>query len=109
MPQSALNVSIDTEGISTAGETYLLSCTVTTVQGLVNSPDIVWIGINGTELTGESIRLEMNGNSSTATLELDPLFTSSAGQYTCHAFVNTIVQMSPINASASITVVIQSE
>ena len=80
-------MSVISDGTSTAGETFSLECVVETVEG-VRSEDIsiVWMGPDGSELSGDSIGiggLTTEGTVTSGRLVFSPLHTSDRGQYTC--------------------------
>ena len=87
----APQVTITPSGSSTAGSSYNLTCTVMVVNGLVVVPQVMWfkngtsvIGGNGISLTPGMV----SANTTTLTLQFNPLNTSNGGQYSCIANVS---------------------
>ena len=101
-------VNVTTEGVTTAGETLSLVCTVETEEGV--SPgdiSINWIGPNGTIPTGENIvikNLSTTGNVATGRLEFSPLRTSDSGEYTCVGQISNVGANVSSNDSEKISV-----
>ena len=80
-------VSVMSDGMSTAGETFSLECVVETVEG-VRSEDISieWLGPDGSEPSGDNIEiggLTTEGTVTRGRLVFSPLHTSDRGEYTC--------------------------
>ena len=102
----APEVMITTEGDSTAGQQYTLTCTVTVVENLVVEPGVEWSGGRTPSGVG-SVRRD--GATFTLTLTFNPLRTSDGGQYTCTASVNVSeISISNLNNKTSIDVIVQS-
>ena len=79
----APQVTITQSGSSTAGSPYTLICTVMVVNGLVVFPQVMWLK-NGTSVVGGSVTFGMvTANTTTLTLQFNPLYTSDGGQYSC--------------------------
>ena len=92
-------------GSNTAGESYILECTVS-VTGSTDQPTITWLD-NGTEISSTIARMvsEITGSASSysSTLTFNPLAASHAGTYTCRATLDSAMD------SASRTITVQSE
>ena len=81
-------VTITPSGSSTAGSPYTLTCTVMVVNGLVVVPQVMWLK-NGTGVVGGNVTSGMvSANTTTLTLQFNPLHTSNGGQYSCIANVS---------------------
>ena len=87
----APQVTITPSGSSTAGSPYTLTCTVMVVNGLVVVPQVMWlnngvcvVGGNGSSVTSGMA----SANTTTLTLQFNPLHTSDGGQYFCVANVS---------------------
>ncbi|KAL5486424.1 hypothetical protein EMCRGX_G018896 [Ephydatia muelleri] len=100
----APQVTITSSGSSTAGSPYNLTCTVMVVNGLVVVPQVMWFK-NGTSVTGGNGMI--SANTTTLTLQFNPLRTSDGGQYSCIANVSlpVISFTSLYNTSASSVIV----
>ena len=84
----APQVIITPSGSSTAGSPYTLTCTVMVVNGLVVVPQVMWLK-NGTSVVGGNVTSGMvSANTTTLTLQFNPLHTSNGGQYSCIANVS---------------------
>ena len=84
----APQVTITPSGSSTAGSPYTLTCTVMVVNGLVVVPQVMWLK-NGTNALGGDVTSGMaSANTTTLTLQFNPLHTSDGGQYSCIANVS---------------------
>ena len=87
----APQVTITPSGSSTAGSPYTLTCTVMVVNGLVVVPQVMWLK-NGTSVVGGngiSVTTGMvSANTTTLTLQFNPLRTSNGGKYSCIANVS---------------------
>ena len=88
MPRPAITVSVNSQGSTTAGGSYTLTCIVIEeVVGLTNLPSLQWQNSSGQEIVnGEGITVgEVQQTDTTAILVLtfDPVRTSHGGQYSC--------------------------
>ena len=83
----APQVTITPSGSSTAGSPYTLTCTVMVVNGLVVVPQVIWLK-NGTSVVGDVTSGMASANTTTLTLQFNPLHTSNGGQYSCIANVS---------------------
>ena len=92
------------DGMSSAGETLSLVCTVETVEG-VRPEDIfiTWIGPNGVNM--EIRNLSTTGNVTTGRLVFSPLHTSDRGEYTCTGRIFNVGTDVSGNDSEKITVI----
>lgn len=85
-------VSVSSEGTLRAGENFILTCTISAINGLVESAllEANWTGPGGSTDFNEARVVNIPNNSSnTAVLSLEfrPLVTSHGGQYTCTGFL----------------------
>eukprot|EP00731_Ephydatia_muelleri_P025777 Em0017g860a len=107
----APQVTITPSGSSTAGSPYNLTCTVMVVNGLVVVPQVMWfkngtsvIGSNGISLTPGML----SANTTTLSLQFNPLNTSNGGQYSCTANVSLpAISITRLYALSSARVIIQ--
>ena len=110
VPSEAVQISIERSGISIAGETYTLTCNVSVIRGLTNSPSVIWT--DGTmSITNESnvTVLTTVGNSySISLLTFNPLRTSHGDDYTCRGAIDSPALNLPQAISMRETVIIQS-
>ena len=83
---------------------YNLTCTVSKVDGLINSPTAAWTsGSGGMAVSnGNSITVSTysDGTTTTSTLTFDPLRTSHNGAYMCIGSLNTPALQMPLTTSA---------
>ena len=87
----APQVIITPSGTSTAGSPYNLTCTVMVVNGLVVVPQAMWFKDVTSVAVGNSISFAsgvVSANTTTLTLQFNPLYTSNGGQYSCIANVS---------------------
>ena len=80
----SITVSITTSGTNTAGETYSLVCSVSTVTGSTDQPTITWLDPMNNPVPPDT-------TGSMSTLTFNPLAASHAGTYTCRATVESAV------------------
>ena len=110
VPSEAVQVSIERSGVSIAGEIYTLTCNVSVIRGLMNSPSAIWT--DGTTcITNESniTVLTTVGNSySISVLTFNPLRTSHGDDYTCRGAIDSPALNSPQAISIRETVTVQS-
>ncbi len=81
------SITITSEGNSTAGENYTLTCSVSVIEGLVDDASVTTSWTNN---RGEPIQpdfMQTSGINKTATLEFNPLLLSHGGQYVCNASI----------------------
>ena len=69
--------------LTIAGDTLSLTCTATVVDNLVVTPDLQWLGPDGSNLVAMDI--EQTGLVFIRKVELNSLRTSQGGQYRCEA------------------------
>ena len=100
----------------TPGEAYTLICRVAVQNGLMSSPQIMWLNPNGQVLSSEgAITVEIQpviGNPTRLTsyaLTFSPVDTSHAGTYTCRATVVSPYWTMMQSASATANITVQSE
>ena len=82
--------TIEDAGSNTAGQSYTLTCMATLVEGLSITPDIQWMGPNGSYIVGDgSITISdlelVEGVVASRSLTFSVLLTSHGGEYTCRA------------------------
>ena len=82
-----LMASVSSEGSSVAGQSLVLTCSVTKVENITGNVDIQWIGPDGSEVTtGGSVTVgapTTSGADTRLSLQFATLYTSDSGQYTC--------------------------
>ena len=105
-PQSIDVTTITSSGATTAGENYMLVCSVI-VTGSTDQPSIIWL-VAGVEVpSSDPTRTVLVTSGSTSgysnTLTFHPLAASHAGTYTCRATVGSAMD------TASRTVTVQSK
>ncbi|KAL5486438.1 hypothetical protein EMCRGX_G018913 [Ephydatia muelleri] len=101
----APQVTITPSGSSTAGSPYNLTCTVMVVNGLVVVPQVMWFK-NGTSITGGNGMI--SGNTTTLTLQFNPLRTSNGGQYSCIANVSLpVISITSLSNTSASSVIVQ--
>ena len=109
----APQVTITPSGSSTAGSPYNLTCTVMVVNGLVVVPQVMWLknGVNGD--IGQSVSSSsgvVSTNTTTLTLQFNPLYTSHGGQYSCIANVSLpIISIQNFNSTLVTNLLVQSK
>ena len=105
-------VIISSDGSTTAGDVYTLTCNATVVENLAVRPDIQWLYTNGTIVGGTNITvgtMMMLGNVFTQNFTFSPLHTSHGGQYICRASVDIpVISLSGINSESSMGIIVQS-
>ncbi|KAL5486487.1 hypothetical protein EMCRGX_G018974 [Ephydatia muelleri] len=107
----APQVTITPSGSSTAGSPYNLTCTVMVVNGLVVVPQVMWFK-NGVNLAvGNSISFAsgvVSANTTTLTLQFNPLYTSNGGQYSCIANVSLpVISITSLYNTSAASVIVQ--
>ena len=108
----APQVTITPSGSSTAGSPYNLTCTVMVVNGLVVVPQVMWLknGVNGD--IGQSVSSTsgvVSTNTTTLTLQFNPLYTSHGGQYSCIANVSLpVISITSLYSTSVTNLTVQS-
>jgi len=106
-------VIISSDGSTTAGDVYTLTCNATVVENLAVRPDIQWLYTNGTIVGGTNITvgtMMMLGNVFSQNLTFSPLRTSHGGQYICRASVDIpVISLSGISSESSMDIIVQSK
>ena len=89
---------------------YNLTCTLSKVDGLINSPTATWTTGSGSMAVsnGNGITVS-NGITATSTLTFDPLRTSHNGAYTCIGSLNSPALQMPLTASVVENLAVQSK
>ena len=96
----APQVTITPSGSSTAGSPYTLTCTVMVVNGLVVVPQVMWLMNGKSVIGGNGTSGMVTGNTTTLTLQFNPLYTSDGGQYSCITNVSIpIISITTTNTS----------
>ena len=109
----APQVTITPSGSSTAGSPYNLTCTVMVVNGLVVVPQVMWLknGVNGD--IGQSVSSTsgvVSTNTTTLTLQFNPLYTSHGGEYSCIANVSLpVISITSLYSTSVTNVLVQSK
>ena len=90
----AITVSVNSQGSTTAGGSYTLTCTIMEeVVGLTNMPSLQWQNSSGQEIVnGEGITVgEVQQTDTTAILVLtfDLVRTSHGGEYSCQGTLDS--------------------
>lgn len=112
VPPGSVVATVSSSGTARAGMVYSLTCTVTKVDGLINSPTAAWTtgsgGVavsNGNDIT---VSISSNDTSATATLTFDPLRTSHNDAYMCVGSLNSPALQMPLTPSETENLVVQS-
>ena len=99
-PPPTLTISPSVGGTSTAGDSFSLTCTVSVVENLIQSPIVTWIGPGVGQTGVKEIGLMVSDAVTILTLSFNPLQTSHGGQYTCRAVLsNNIISNAGVNTS----------
>ena len=101
VPHDAVTASVSRSGTARAGMIYSLTCTVSKISGLVNSPTATWTtgGVavsNGNDIT---VSTTTSDTSSSSTLTFEPLTTSHEGIYMCLGSLNSPALDEPLTTS----------
>ena len=106
-------VIISSDGSTTAGDVYTLTCRATVVENLAVKPNISWLYTNGTIVDGTNITvgtMMMLGNVFTQNLTFTPLRTSHGGSYICRTSVDIpVISLSSINSESTTNITVQSK
>ena len=109
----APQVTITPSGSSTAGSPYTLTCTVMVVNGLVVVPQVMWLKNGARVVVGNGISVTpgvVSANTTTLTLQFNPLHTSDGGQYSCIANVSLpVISTTELYTNNTYTTVVQSK
>ena len=99
VPDNTVTATHSTSGSAVVGEPYTLTCTISTLPGLVNTPNATWTYPNGSVI-------QSTPTSSVVTFH--PLRTSHAGQYICKgSVVSPASEGNPLMAMNPLTVTVQ--
>ena len=108
----ALRVSTSAAGNRTAGNPYTINCLATKLEGLLATPEIMWMDPDGNSINnGEDITvypLVTEGNVTISQIEISTLETSDGGQYTCAVSLDSPALGTPLTATAVTAVTVQS-
>ena len=100
VPDNAVTATPSTSGSAVVGEPYTLTCTISVLPGLVNTPNATWTYHNGNVI---------QSTPTTSVITFNPLRTSHAGQYICRDSVMSPASPgNPLMAIAPLTVSVQS-
>lgn len=77
---------MSSSGIPRAGMIYNLTCTVSKIRGLINSPIATWTtgGVAVISRNGITISVNRTGTATLSTLTFNPLRTFQNGRYSCN-------------------------
>ena len=92
-------ITIISEGDSTAGENYTLTCSASVIEGLI--PDAV-VSLSWADIRGDPIQrsfMQTSGINTTSALHFSPLLLSHGGQYVCNASI-TISAISTVKQNS---------
>lgn len=92
-------VTVVSEGESTAGENYTLTCTVSVIENLAPHASVA---LTWTDRRGDYIQpsyVETSGANTTSTLDFSPLLLSHSGRYICNASI-TIPDIATVKRNA---------
>ena len=71
---------------------YILTCTVTAIEGITLPVTVEWVGPDGDVVTSEGNRMvgevEVQGRVSTLSLSFSPVYFTDGGNYTCRAAIS---------------------
>ena len=96
---NAVTATHSTSGSAVVGEPYTLTCTISVLPGLVNTPTATWTYHNGSVI---------QSTPTTSVITFHPLRTSHAGQYICRGSVmSPASEGNPLIAMAPLTVTVQ--
>ena len=76
---------------TTVGQSLILTCSVTTAEGLVWPPEVEFLGPSNPLTSGDGVTVgstTTEGAVSTAKVEFETLGTADGGRYTCRATVS---------------------
>ena len=108
----APQVIITPSGSSTAGSPYTLTCTVMVVNGLVVVPQVMWLKNGSSVVVGNGISVTpgvVSANTTTLTLQFNPLHTSDGGQYFCIANVSLpVISITGLRGTSFVNLTVQS-
>ena len=112
VPRPAITVSVISEGSDTAGESYVLTCTVMEeIEGLINMPSLQWLNsLDQVVTNGEGItvgQIQRTDTTATLVLTFDPVRTSHVGNYTCQGTLES--PPGPLMNTSEQTVTVQSK
>ena len=110
----ALKIMVDsTPGTAVAGMAFNTTCAVSkAVEGLINSPTVIWTFSNGTAVSNEngvSISTYTTNTDAISTLVFDPLKTSHGHRYVCKGALSSPALNLPLNSSTKLDLWIQSK
>ena len=93
---------------------YILTCTVTVVEGITLPITVEWVGPDGDVVTSEGNRMvgevEVQRTVSTLSLSFIPVFSSDGGSYTCRAAISVPwVGSDPAQLQATVDMPVTSE
>ena len=99
VPDNAITATPSDSGSAVVGEPYTLTCSISTLPGLVNTPTATWTYHNGSVI---------QSTPTTSVITFNPLRTSHAGLYICRgSIVSPASQGNPLMAMAPLTISVQ--
>lgn len=111
VPPTAITATVSRSGIPRAGMIYSLTCSVTKIRGLINSPNATWT-IGGVAIMSENVittSVVSTGTAAFSTLTFDPLRISHGGiLFECCGSLISPALEKPLTSSTFETVVVQS-
>ena len=112
VPRPAITVSVISEGSDTAGESYVLTCTVMEeIEGLTNMPSLQWLDPSDQVVVdGEGVtvgQIQQTDTTAMLVLTFDPVRTSHGGEYTCQGTLES--PPGPLMNTSEQTVTVQSK
>ena len=71
---------------------YILTCTVTVIEGITLPVTVEWVGSDGDVVTSEGNKMvgevEVQGRVSTLSLSFSPVYFTDGGSYTCRTAIS---------------------
>lgn len=110
VPPTAITATVSRSGIPRAGTIYNLTCSVTKICGLINSPNATWTIGGVAVMSGNGITTSVvsTGTATLSTLTFGPLRTSHRGRYGCYGTLVSPAQNTPLTSLIFETVFVQS-
>ena len=87
-PPASVSIFINSSGTNTAGESYILECSVCVIES-TDLPTITWLDPMNNQITsGLQVMTTVSGSR----LTFNPLTSSHAGSYTCEVSVGNLTE-----------------
>ena len=103
VPRTAIKTSVSSTSPSVAGYNYTLTCTVTLIEGMLDTPRVWWTDADGQLITsmGDIVLYDpvTSGLTTNLTLYFDPIRATDGGRYNCMASVSSPALAAPLNSS----------